>query len=271
MNPKHFLTLFFVVIALLVAPKTADQLSASNRGSTETEFQVLSDQDLPERDEIRRSYALLPGARIEVAMIYGPVDIENIDANVAEVYIIRSARRREDLVSRTIDIDHTSNKLVIQGERDRSQDPAKVRHRVLLKIPRQVELSVHHINARVNIGEINGTVQVHRINGALKVSGAMTQVEVSHINGSLNMRITGLSKDGISVGNVNGAIELRFVDELNADLVITEANVNINPDVPNVSILEKTPRGMFRARLGVGGVPISISDVNGSVRIGRSD
>src|SRR5262245_3828806 len=76
-----------------------------------------ADDDFPERDEIRQSYELTPGARVEVSVIYGPVDIETTDGNTAEVHIVRSARNRADLASRPIGIERTAAGLAVRGER----------------------------------------------------------------------------------------------------------------------------------------------------------
>jgi hypothetical protein len=268
MNRKQSIILF--AGALTLAGVLQAGAFASKNAFTGLEPKAQTDQTFPERDEIHQSYQLLPGARVEVSVIYGLVDIETSDTNMAEVNIIRSARSREDLSSRKIDIEHTPTGLVIRGERDRSEGPATVRHRVLLKIPRRVELSVQTINARVNVGEINGPVRLSRINGAVKVAQAVAYAEASNINGSLTMTIAGLSNKGIRADDINGGIELRFADELNADLLITEFNGAVTPDVANVSVLEKTARTIFRARIGAGGIPISINDVNGSVRLKRA-
>ena len=189
MSHKRSITLFCAVLALLVTLPTAGRTWVSKNALTGAESKAPMEQDFPEQDEIHQIYPLLPGARVEVSIIYGPVDIETVDTTVAEVHIIRSARTREDLSSRKIDIEHTSTSLVIQGERDRSEGPAKVRHRMLLKVPRRVDLSVQMVNARVNVGEVDGTVRLSRINGAVKVAQTLAHAEVSQINGSLTITI----------------------------------------------------------------------------------
>ncbi len=226
-----------------------------------------SEGDLPERDELRRSFQLSSGATVEVDTIYGTVDIETSDTDRAEVYIVRSARRREDFGSRPINIEHTATGLAIRGERDLSQEPAKVRHRVWLKLPRAVNLVVQKINARVNIGEVEGTVRLARINGAVKVAKAADYAEASSINGSLIMTLNKIGARGIKASDINGAIEFRLPDNLDADVRVVGFNGSVNSEVPKTIVLEKKPREIFYARVGAGGAPISIRDVNGSVRL----
>jgi hypothetical protein len=231
-----------------------------------------SEGEFPEREELRRSFQLSPGATVEVNTIYGTVDIETADTDRAEVYIVRSARRREDFGSRPIKIEQTPTGLVVRGERDLSQEPAKVRHRVWLKLPRTVNLVVQKINAHVNIGEIEGTVRLARINGAANVAQASDYAELSSINGSLTITLNRIGARGITANDINGALEFRLPYDLDADVRVVGFNGSVNSEMPKTIVLQKRLREIFYARVGAGGAPISIKDVNGSVRfspIGR--
>ena len=44
------------------------------------------------RDEIRKSFVLQPGARLEVEGINGKVEIQTSDSKTAEVYVLRTAK-----------------------------------------------------------------------------------------------------------------------------------------------------------------------------------
>jgi hypothetical protein len=57
---------------------------------------VYSD-DLPEREEIQKSYQLPPNSLVKISTIVGPVEIETANNNTAEVYIVRSAQTRAEL------------------------------------------------------------------------------------------------------------------------------------------------------------------------------
>lgn len=224
------------------------------------------EQDWLNREELNQSYRLSLGARIEVTMVNGPVDIETTDTDLAEVHIVRSARTGSDLNLGKINIDYNSKSLVVQGEQERSEEPIKVRHRVRLRLPRLIELVVHKVNARLNVGEVEGPVRISHINGAVTVARAAKFSEVSHINGSLNMVLTRIGGQGIAINRINGGVDLRFADNLNADLRITEFN-DVSVRLENVEVIEGTARTLYRARIGKGNNPIAISHVNGNVRI----
>ncbi len=253
---------------MMIAALTMSAFAASNLpGSSQGD-----DRDFAERDEIRQSYELAPNARVEVSGINGTVDIETSNTGTAEVYIVRSAKTREDLNYRKIIIEHTANSLTIRGEkeRDHSGNRPEVRQRVKLRLPRQIDLTTSGVNGRVNVGEVDGPVRISGVNGRVEVAQAVGYSDLSGINGAVTVTIARLGERGIQVSGVNGRVELRFADNLDADLDVTGINGSVNADVPNVTLQGKMDRNNFRARIGAGGIPISISGVNGGVRLTRA-
>jgi DUF4097 and DUF4098 domain-containing protein YvlB len=265
MKYKSFSMLLVVLLAVLTFTYASANRMSANRGCSVGGDENQAAQDWPEQERIDRTYRLDAAARVEVSTIYGPVDIETSDTDTAEIHVIRYARSREDLTSRKISVDLTPSVVAIRGEKDQSEEPLKVRHRVLLKLPRSVQLSAESVNGHLNVGEIEGAIHIHRINGAVRVARGGGAAEISRVNGSFNLTLTRLVQSGLKLQSVNGTVELRFLTEIDADVTIAEFNGAVNITLPNTSILQKTERQTFRACIGSGGVPISISDVNGSV------
>jgi len=262
--------------------------------------------DFPESDEVQRSYQLVPGASVDVSSISGPVVIETSDTNMAEVRVVRTARSRADLAYRNVIVEQQASGLVVRGEFEREDAVPRgvqVRHRVLVKIPRQVSLSVHNISGAATIGNIDGPVRVENISGAAQladvrgplivsgVSGPLTvgnvadkvqltnisgnvtvgrtvgHLELSDVSGNVTATIERLDRRGVLVRKVSGAIELRFADALNADVVASDVDGDLLLDLPDVSRQSTPGRTMLRARVGTGGWPISITKVSGKVRL----
>src|SRR5215211_1343973 len=116
-------------------------------------------RDFQERDEINQTYQLGPGARVEVSSIRGPVEIRNADTATAEVQIIRSARTRADLEYHKIEVQQTSNGLVVRGVQepeDRRGQNVQVDHHVILKLPRRIDLSVSSVSGSLKAGDVDG-------------------------------------------------------------------------------------------------------------------
>jgi hypothetical protein len=276
------LSVFFMILALAISAAPlrsdghqADEHKQRTRQETDRDRDRDSDgqRDLAERDEIKQTLALSRGARVEVQGINGTVEIETGNVDAAEVHIVRSANDRADLVYHKIIIEHTPASLVVRGEKDRERNQAgrnrQVRQRVKMTIPREVDLTTSGINGKVSVGAIDGPVRLSGINGRVDVAQARGYSHISGINGRVTITIAELGERGIHVSGVNGGVELQFAEELNADLDVSGVNGSVSPEVANVTIQGKLERGNFRARIGTGGSPISVSGVNGRVRLSR--
>jgi hypothetical protein len=226
---------------------------------------------LPERDEFRQSYRLPEGARsVVVTGIDGVVEIETTDGDTAEVYVVRSARKRDDLKHERVFVEQTAEGLVIRGETNRWRpwnliERTKVRQEVRLKVPRQVDVTTKQVNGRVQIGEIAGSVKVTDVNGGVAVGQALGYAEARSINGGVRMTVSRLDGRGMTIKGVNGRINVHFAEPQDADVQLNRINGGVKFDVPNLTFKKWTGQSKGRAQLGAGGSPITLSDINGSV------
>ena len=266
-------------------------------------------QEFRERDEINQTYQLAPGARVKVSSIRGHVEITNSDTTTAEVQIIRRARTRADLEYHKIEVDHTTNSLVVRGVQepeDRQRQNIQVNHQVILKLPRRIDLSVKSVSGPVkagdvdgqahvssisgsaNIGNVGGKLQVTSISGSLDVGNVGAEARVSSISGSLrlgqvngsldassisgglNATLTSLSPQGIHIKSVSGSVEIGFKSDINADFNAEHISGGVYLDVPNVVREGDEKSNNVRARIGAGGTPITITSVSGNIRLTRS-
>lgn len=269
MRRKFIVLSLVLMMSLAVGPQALGAYSAPQKSDDS------GDRDFAERDEVRQSYQLTPGAKVEVRGINGAVDIETAAGTTAEVNIVRSARTREDLDYHKIIVEATATSLVVRGEKegersDRRGRDRQVRQRVTLKLPRQVDLGVSGVNGRVNVGEIDGPVRLNGINGRAEVAQAVGYSELNGINGHVRVTISRLSEQGIRVSGINGGVELRFTDDVNADLDVTGINGPVNADLPNVTLTGKLNRQNVHAKIGLGGSPIRVSGINGTVKLTRA-
>ena len=265
--------------------------------------------DFRERDEFNQTYELPPGARVEVSSIRGNVQIANSDTATAQVQIIRTARTRADLEHHKIAVEQSGNSLVVRGVREpeeyRGQN-IQVNHKVILKLPRRIDLAVSSISGSLKAGDIDGQTQVNSISGSVNmgnvggslrvssVSGSLTvgnvgaearvtsisgsvglgqvngSLEATSISGALNVTLVSLSQEGIHIRSVSGSVEIGFKSEVNADFSAQNVSGQVYLDVPNVTREgdERSPN--VRARIGAGGTPIKITSVSGNIRLTRS-
>lgn len=222
---------------------------------------------------INESYELADGARVEVIGINGPVSIEAIEGNTAEISVTSTAGNMSDLNSNEITVEHTDSSLVVRGKGNNNlgfwkwlRGGGQARHNVTLKLPSHVELEARGTNGKLTIGEMAGSVQVSGVNGRVEIGGASGFAEVNGVNGSVMLTITELTKEGAKVNGINGVVELRLGSDVNADLNLNGVNGQITVEAPNVEVQEQK-RSKLRARVGTGGVNIKANGINGGVRI----
>lgn len=276
----------FIVIVAVVLAWVAGRSIKSGGESIVRSVQHEAHGDEPARQSvssrggserrINESYELADGAQVDVHGINGPVTVEAVEGNTAEINITSTAGSTGDLDARQIIIEYTPTSLVVRGKGGKGGGfwrwlrgggrGGEVRHNVVLKLPRSVELAARGTNGRVTIGEMEGSVRVSGVNGRVEIGGARGFAEVSGVNGGVALTVTELSEDGLKVNGINGSVELRLGSNVNADLNINGVKGQMTLEAPNVEVQEQK-RNKLRARIGTGGAVIKLNGINGAVRL----
>jgi hypothetical protein len=228
------------------------------------------------RDEFRKSFELQPGARVEVQGINGKLTIITSDTTTAEVHVVRTAKNNDSLGRREVIVEQTATGLLVKGKQARH--PGFWEHlfgknpneEVTIRAPRQIALALKGINGRVTSGDIDGPLEAKGINGRAELGQANESAEIGGINGSISITLNKLGNQGVRVSGINGGIELRLGSALNADLTAKGMNGSVRSEIPDVVIDKDQVGARYSARIGSGGSPITISGVNGSVRLTRA-
>lgn len=227
-------------------------------------------------DETRKSFELKPGARVEVVGINGKVDIQTSDTATAEVYVQRTADSPNSLRRREMIIEQTSDGLLVRSKQNHvgfwdhlfGHDP---KEEVTIKAPRAIALALRGINGRVTTGDIDGPLEAKGINGRVELGQASESAEISGINGNVVVGLKQLAERGARLSGINGGIELRLANGLNADLTTKGMNGSLRSDIPEVTVDKEDHGSRYSARIGAGGAPITLSGINGNVRLTRGD
>lgn len=267
--------IILVVVLIAVAGIAGLVRSHTRAGGSIREWPLVFNNQSPSagdaREEIRKSYELSPGARVEVSGINGSVKIETSDSKTADVYIERTGASQEALNRRKITIDNTPSCLTIRGEKGdgsflAQMFGAKPSERVTLHLPRQISLVTKGVNGSLVVGELDGPVEVHGVNGKVQIEQASGSAAFKGINGNISVGLNQLGKEGIDISGINGNIELRLGEGVNADLETHGMNGSVTSDLPNV-VVDKSRHGSYSAQIGRGGNSISASGVNGNIRL----
>ncbi len=229
------------------------------------------------RDEIRKSFVLQPGARLEVEGINGKVDIQTSDSKTAEVYVMRTAKNSDSLSRREVTVEQTANGLLVRGKETRHAGlwehlfGSNPKEEVTIKAPRQIALALKGINGRVTTGDIVGTIEAKGINGNVELGQASESAEIGGINGRVVLSLKQLGERGARISGINGGIELRLANGLNADLTAKGMNGNVRSEIAEVAVDKEEFGHGYSAHIGSGGAPITLSGINGNVRLTRGE
>ena len=234
------------------------------------------DSQAETRDEIRKSFELQPGARLEVQGFNGKVEIQTSDTKTAEVYVLRTASSSDSLSRREVIIEQTPTGLLVRSKEARhlgiwehlfGRNP---KEEVTIKAPRAIALALKGINGGVRTGDIDGPLEVKGINGRVELGAASQYAEIGGINGNVVVGLKDLGERGARLSGINGAIELRLESGLNADLTTKAINGNVRSDISEVSVNKDEHGSRYSAHIGNGGAPITLSGINGNVRLTRA-
>lgn len=236
------------------------------------------------REEIRREFPLTAGARMVLEGLNGPVTIETTKGEVAEILMVRTARREGDLQAKELRMEHRPGELWIGNVRGQGAAFTRsphVREQLTARIPEQVNLVARGLNGQMNVAGVIGALEVRGLNGSLDVEQADGGVEIRGTNGQVDLGLgpglrstPGASGPPIEIHGNNGSVTLRFAGEVHADLVAKGTNGAIDLDLPGPdgSLIGRVrPGGTVEQRLGSGGAPIELRGTNGAIRLVRME
>jgi hypothetical protein len=219
------------------------------------------------REEIERSFRLAPGATIRAVGIGGPVTIETIAGDTAEVRIVRSARTQRELDCYRTAVDATLDRLAIEHVQfsDRPGcDSIRSNQDVRLGVPRDVNVELSTIAGRVDIGAVAGMIRLDSIAGPVVLTG-VEAAQVDSLAGGLSITGARPGARGIHVSSVVGPVELSFARNADADVRISSVVGKVQSPSPGAR--SSGENGDYRLRIGAGGPAVSISSVMGPVRL----
>lgn len=265
-----------LVVLVLVAGLAGVVVRSSSRGTVAELRELVSHNNASDvRQEIRQSYELAPGARVELSGLNGAVKIETSDSNKAEVFIERTAGSQAALDGRKVLIEADANSLRIHGEKGDGSFIARLfgssaGERVTLKLPRQIALTAKGVNGAFVTSDIDGAVEVSGVNGRVQIGSAAGRASFKGINGNMVVGLKKLDNDGVTLNGINGNIELQLSSDVNADFDAHGMNGNVSSDLPNVAI-DRNKRGNYSGHIGSGGgAGISAKGINGNIRFTHS-
>jgi hypothetical protein len=228
--------------------------------------------------------SLTTGQTLEIKGINGDIRAAPSVSTEAVVTAVKTARRSNPADVRVEVVPHAGGVTIcavypsMDGGQPNRCEPGPNSHsqtrnndttvRFDVQVPVGVALVARTVNGSVEGDSLNGDVEGRTVNGSVRLSTTGT-ASGNTVNGSLNLTMGRTDwRDAAKFSTVNGSITLRLPAFLSANLHATTLNGDIESDFP-IAVTGTVTRRQIDGTIGNGGQPLTLSTVNGSVKLLR--
>lgn len=229
-----------------------------------------------------RSYTLgAPNGEIEVVNVNGKIDVETADTLKVEVRAERTVRASTDdagkklLDEMQIREEVTSDRIRLESPTQRSMGRTSLEIRYRLTVPKTARVRVETVNGGIEVTGLDGALRAETTNGGVIGRGLGNNVHASATNGGIDVHMSKLGEEGITLETTNGGVSLRLPESAKATVSARCVNGGISvSDLPMERTGERERTGeqskrRLEAKLNGGGPPVRLETVNGGIKIGK--
>ncbi|MGH9781391.1 MAG: DUF4097 family beta strand repeat-containing protein [Candidatus Acidiferrales bacterium] len=215
-----------------------------------------------------QTYPLQPGGMFSLANVNGSVQVDGWDRNQVEVRAVKTAlHNSEDLDRVQISVQSDGEHMDVSTHYPEGSG-VEVTVEYHIRVPYRVQLAnVDTVNGDVHVRGVSGTGTLDSINGSVEVLDSDGRFNARTTNGDVRLELKRLPQGGpIQLATVNGSVVLSLPPDANAEINVANRNGDFHSDFALRTLSAYNPR-RFRGQLGDGGGDISMSTVNGGIRL----
>lgn len=215
-----------------------------------------------------QTYPLRSGGIFTLANVNGSVQVEGWNRNQVEVRAIKTALHNPaDLDRVQISVESDGDHLAVSTHYPRGSG-VEVTVEYHIRVPYRVQLAgVETVNGDVHVDGVSGAGTLDSINGSVEVLDSDGRFNARTTNGDVRLELSGLPPgDPIQLATVNGSVVLSLPAGAGAEIIVVNRNGDFHSDFP-LRTLGAYSSNVFHGRLGNGGGVISMSTVNGGIRL----
>jgi DUF4097 and DUF4098 domain-containing protein YvlB len=225
------------------------------------------------REEFHHTYPLAADGRIALENINGAVHITAWDRNEVKVDAVKRAHDEERLKDMEIRVNASSSSISIETHyRDRHEDssenhqnPGSVEY--TLTVPRKARLDeIKLINGSLEVAGVQGQVRASCINGRLTARALGGEARLATVNGKLDANFE-RALASVELSSVNGSIDLTLPSDAKASIEANTVSGGIDNDFGLHANDHRFVGHDLRGELGGGGTEIKLNNVNGTIDI----
>jgi len=139
----------------------------------------------------------------------------------------------------------------------------------VVRLPAGVRMDGRTVNGEIDIDGATSSVVARTVNGGVRARSTGGPVSAETTNGSINVRTATIGDDHSNYRTVNGSITVEVAESSNASLDMSTVNGSVESDFP-ITIEGRINRKHIRGTLGKGGPTVTLSTVNGSIRLRKA-
>src|SRR5687767_4025367 len=223
--------------------------------------------------EWNRKYSLMPGGRVEVVNVNGPVEVGVGPAGTVTVAAVLTTRamseeRAKQILSEArIEESATPEHIrVATVRRDRSRGPGglEVAYKVTVPADARVEMSAN--NGSLKAEGLRGHVKASMVNGDIDLTGLTGTLDAASVNGSMSVKM-GEVTGRMRLESMNGRISLEVPKNTKATLNVRSMNGRITVNGLETPKIEGDRIRNLESALNGGGPEIDLRVTNGRITI----
>jgi len=225
------------------------------------------------RDTWSRSYTLSKTGEVSISNVNGRVEVEGVDGSSVEVAAERIAHAGTEQMAKEllpkIPINDRSTPDLVFVETGRINGiliGASFEVVYHVKVPKTATVRATTVNGGVKVSGLAGRTTARTTNGGVEATDITGGLEVRTVNGGVRARFSGLGTGDINLATVNGGVRVRLPDTAKATVNATWVNGGFNPSGLKFEVRDSGKRH-FEGLLNGGGTSITVTTVNGGVRI----
>jgi len=225
-------------------------------------------------DEWTRSYPIAPDGELQIIGAIGSVEIQGGTGPTVEVRAERIARASTDAAAREIvprigiREDVSPAKIVLQTEGLAGiVIGVAVEVNYHITMPSSARARVRAVNGDVAVADVDGQVVLSSTNGEVTGRNLRGGVDARAVNKGVTVSLGAFGRDPVDLRAINGSVDLALPSDVNASLEANYTNGSFDiKDLVYEPFGDQTKR-RARGRLNAGGTPITITTVNGNIRV----
>lgn len=230
-------------------------------------------------DDWRWSGKLAPDQVLQIKNVNGAIEADGINGDTIEVVAHKSGEDKDqvrvELVNSgdgvTICAVYPGHGNTCEAGNGYHQEVHDVHAKVdfEIKIPRNLRFDANTVNGKVRAEDLGRFVRASSVNGSVDVS-TDAWAQATSVNGGVKVRMGRADWTGnLKITTVNGSIDLEVPASLSTDVKFSSVNGSLDTDLP-MTITHSSGRWgpkNVEGRIGSGGRELTVTTVNGSLRI----